>query len=219
MTLMSRKKSLAVAVLAVATLGLPAVAQAGSYNNTSRAYADCKQADTENQILGGIIGAVAGGVVGSQVSGNGARTEGSVIGAAIGATAGAAIAGEKRDCKGVARTTRGQTYAGGRSYNTTYNSGRTYGTSRHYGSRHSTYSAPRHHYGPYHNGRDRVQEIKYRIEGLRAERRRLMERQHYNYRPHRARKIEDIGHEIRRLKKRKKRVKQRIKSRNHYYYR
>ena len=39
------------------------------------------QTFSDNQLLGGLIGATAGGVFGSQVSGNGARTEGSAIGA------------------------------------------------------------------------------------------------------------------------------------------
>ena len=48
---------------------------------------------SDNQLIGGLIGATAGGVFGSQVSGNGARTEGSAIGAVVGGIAGLALAG------------------------------------------------------------------------------------------------------------------------------
>lgn len=228
MTILSRNKTLAAALLATATFALPAAVQAQNYHSSSRVYENCKQADTENQILGGIIGAIAGGVVGSQVSGNGARTEGSAIGAAVGAAAGATIAGDKRNCKREARRasnsgvyyTSGsnyrssptRSYRGGSSHGTTYGSSRTYGNG---------YSAVHHGGSGYgydngYRGTDRVQRIKYKIDGLRAERRRLEERQRYRYRPHRADKIAAIGEEIRRLKKRKRRVKDRIKSSRYY---
>ena len=92
---LTKMKTLSAAALALAAIATPSFAAANSYSNT--AYETCKRSDTENQVLGGVLGAVAGGVFGSQVAGNGARTEGSALGAVLGAVAGSQIA--NKDCR------------------------------------------------------------------------------------------------------------------------
>lgn len=88
------KKTLAAAALAAASFTTPAFAQSVDY---ARAYEDCRT-NTDEQVLGGLIGAVAGGVFGSQVAARGARSEGSALGAVLGGVAGAAIADGANDC-------------------------------------------------------------------------------------------------------------------------
>ena len=92
---LTKINTLSAVALAMAVIATPSLAAANGYQNT--AYENCKRSDTENQVLGGVIGAVAGGVLGSQVAGNGARSEGSALGAVIGAVAGSQIA--NKDCK------------------------------------------------------------------------------------------------------------------------
>ena len=88
------KKTLAAAALAAASFTTPAFAQSVDY---TRAYEDCRS-NTNEQVIGGLIGAVAGGVFGSQVAARGARSEGSALGAVLGGVAGAAIADGANDC-------------------------------------------------------------------------------------------------------------------------
>ena len=120
----------------LATLAMPAAAQAQSYHNGS--YAACKSADKDAQVVGGLLGAVVGGVLGSQVSGNGARTEGSVLGAVLGGAAGAGIGDSKRKCRteagynGAGYNDRRRTTTYDRGYSpapTVYRGGSTYGGS------------------------------------------------------------------------------------------
>ena len=92
---LTKMNTLSAVALAMAVIATPSLAAANGYQNT--AYENCKRSDTENQVLGGVLGAVAGGVFGSQVAGNGARSEGSALGAVIGAVAGSQIA--NKDCK------------------------------------------------------------------------------------------------------------------------
>jgi len=66
-------KILAAVTLAAVTLTTPALSYANDFAGNSQ-YDFCKQADGENQLLGGLVGAVAGGVIGSQVAGRGDRT-------------------------------------------------------------------------------------------------------------------------------------------------
>ena len=99
---------------------LPGAANAQYHNSSYNSQDECKRAEDQRQVVGGLIGAVAGGVLGSQVSGNGARTEGSAIGAVLGGLAGAGIADKQIDC--------------GRAHSSGYHSGTTqrqssYGTS------------------------------------------------------------------------------------------
>ncbi len=89
------KKTLAAAALAAASFTTPAFAQPSV--DYARAYEDCRT-NTDEQVIGGLIGAVAGGVFGSQVAARGARSEGSALGAVLGGVAGAAIADGQNDC-------------------------------------------------------------------------------------------------------------------------
>lgn len=75
--------------------------------------------NANDQVVGGLIGAVAGGVIGSQVAGNGARTEGSILGALIGGAAGAAIAENNNRSRQFDNHRR---LGGGASYPQTYRS-------------------------------------------------------------------------------------------------
>ncbi|MEP6342805.1 MAG: glycine zipper 2TM domain-containing protein [Maricaulaceae bacterium] len=103
MAKLNKTRTIAAALLGTAVLGAPITSFAQDFRTTSNSYSECKTADRNNQVVGGLIGAVAGGVFGSQVSGNGARTEGSIIGAALGAAAGAGIADGSRNCSTEAR--------------------------------------------------------------------------------------------------------------------
>lgn len=118
---LKKTKTLSAVALAVAAIATPSVAAANNYHST--AYENCKRSDTENQVLGGVLGAVAGGVFGSQVAGNGARTEGSALGAVIGAVAGSQIV--DKDCKKRAYY-NGNDYRPAKTYRSSgYNSGYT----------------------------------------------------------------------------------------------
>jgi hypothetical protein len=75
---------------AIAVVAVPVTASA---HDNGYYHSHQNRGNADNQLVGGLIGAVAGGVFGSQVAGNGARTEGSVLGAVLGGAAGAAIAG------------------------------------------------------------------------------------------------------------------------------
>tara|TARA_R110002020_G_scaffold337825_4_gene553252 strand:+ start:2112 stop:2753 length:642 start_codon:yes stop_codon:yes gene_type:complete len=63
------------------------------YRYENQAYEDCKKSDTENQILGAIVGGSLGAVVGNEVGDD----EGAVVGGLAGGTAGTAIA--NKDCE------------------------------------------------------------------------------------------------------------------------
>jgi len=103
MAKLNKTRTIAAALLGTAVLGAPITSFAQDFKTGSRSFAECKIDDKNNQVIGGLIGAVAGGVFGSQVSGNGARTEGSILGAALGAAAGAGIADDRRNCTTEAR--------------------------------------------------------------------------------------------------------------------
>lgn len=128
MAKLNKTRTIAAALLGTAVLGAPITSFAQDFRTTSNSYTECKTADRNNQVVGGLIGAVAGGVFGSQVSGNGARTEGSIIGAALGAAAGAGIADGSRNCSTEAR--RVQT-----GFNGSVSTPRTLGTTRVAGNR------------------------------------------------------------------------------------
>ncbi len=106
---MTYKIAYAAAIAVITLAPITAAAHDNGYNHRH-------QSNGDQQLVGGVIGAIAGGVIGSQVAGNGARTEGSVLGAVIGGAAGAAIAGGNNNH-------RSRTYGGTTHYNTGYNSG------------------------------------------------------------------------------------------------
>ena len=87
MAKLNKTRTIAAALLGTAVLGAPITSYAQDFRTNSRNFTECKIDDRNNQVDGGLIGAVAGGVFGSQVAGNGARTEGSFLGAALGAAA------------------------------------------------------------------------------------------------------------------------------------
>lgn len=130
------KTTLRIATIAVLSLTTPLMftTAASAHDN---GYNHRHQSNNDDQLVGGLIGAVVGGVIGSQVSGNGARTEGSVVGAVIGGIAGAAIAGD-----------------GSSNRNTYNNGGYAYTQQPYYGSTYytNTYYQPTY-YRPYYSGR------------------------------------------------------------------
>lgn len=210
--------ALASALLATVALTAPVSAQAQTYSQGSYAYDDCKRADSDNKIAGGLIGAIAGGVIGSQVAGSGARTEGSVLGAALGAAAGAGIAGEKRDCKDEAYNSAGSTYYTGsyrtvptRTYGTTYNNS-GYRTVHHRGN--SYYKGHRvdnrgYHrsYTRDHRSYDPLARVDRRIERLRREGRDLRYQARYDHSPWLRRAIRENGRALDRAKDRRRQIK------------
>jgi len=56
-------KTLTAVTLAAVTLTVPTLAHAGKTTPNNYRYEDCKRSDGENQIVGGLIGALAGGVL------------------------------------------------------------------------------------------------------------------------------------------------------------
>lgn len=82
-----------IAVLSLTALAAtPALAQ--TYTLESQAeYEECKQKDTEGQVLGAVVGGLLGGALGNEVESG----EGTVIGGAAGAYAGTQVA--NKDCE------------------------------------------------------------------------------------------------------------------------
>lgn len=231
MKTLSRKNTMAALLLAAATVGLPAMANA---QTSSYRYDECRKSDRESQLIGGAIGALAGGVAGSQIAGRGDKTEGSLIGAAIGAAAGATIADKDCGTDGYRRTTRH--YPTNRTYGTTYGSN-NYGSSN-YGYRNSGYSGTtyrtsqpgaRHHprgraVGNPHvhghrnqgsswgfnsrshtctSGETRRQHLEWEISELRREREYLIDKRRYvRYDRDLENRIYQIGNELEQLKRR-----------------
>jgi len=145
------------AIAAVVTIAAAPIASA---HDNGYHHSHQNRSNGDNQLVGGLIGAVAGGVLGSQVAGNGARTEGSVLGAVLGGVAGAAIAGDGNSSRrhygnqGYHNSNTG--YYGG--YNSGHNPGyhnggyghsypRTYTTTTYSRPYYSGYSYPRTYYG------------------------------------------------------------------------
>lgn len=217
-------RALVAASLASCAFAVAPLAAAGNYNPHK-----CKSS-SDDQLIGGLVGAVAGGVLGSQVAGNGARTEGSVIGAIAGGVAGAAIA-DGDDCKRsrantnyYSGSTRQAHYSNRHRHNHNYNRNRntrssTYGHNYNYGHGYNNYQ---NYYG-YRNDYSRQEELRYinhQIDELRDRRRRLEARAHYNPSPKLRRKIHRIGDELKVLKDRRRALKKNRRSdrnRGHYH--
>lgn len=201
------KTALAAVTLAAATFALPATAFAGnSYNK------NC--ADTENAILGGVVGGSLGTVIGEEIAGRGDKTEGAILGAIIGGIAGAAIGDGANDCE---KTDKRYRTANQYPTRTTYGNNnarvQTVGHKSH--RRHTTHND----YG-YNRGYrvDPLERVKREIERTRYEGDRLKRELKYSrgYRPDLRRAIEANGYRLDQLKREKRRIK---KYGNSYDYR
>jgi len=153
------------AVIALASIAFAPIASAhdNGYNHRHQS-----SSGGDDQLVGGLIGAVAGGVIGSQLAGHGSRTEGSVIGAVVGGVAGAAIAGDgssnhhyNRGYYGHNSGYYGGNYGGNRGYyggNSGYYGGQS-GYYNSYPTYRTTYSYPTYSSGytsyPYYSGYSR----------------------------------------------------------------
>ena len=204
MALIIAKKTLAAVALAAATFATPAFAQTVNY---SKAYEDCRT-NTDEQVLGGVIGAVAGGVLGSQVSGNGARTEGSFLGAILGGVAGAAIADGNNDCDKIdnrnVRTTSSSGFA------TTRNNG--FATTRNNGfqtaSAQTILTTPRNsQIRSYNQELETLSRLDAYIDQLERDCAILTREQSRYYSRSRAHQIAEINDEISRLKRERRDIK------------
>ncbi len=71
-----------------------------SYNDAYAPYRDnpCEQRRSNNQVAGGLIGALAGAALGSNVAASGVRTEGAVLGGLVGAAVGAGVGRSTAQC-------------------------------------------------------------------------------------------------------------------------
>lgn len=218
MKLLSRTKTLAAAALAAATFATPSLAQANTnYQKTSRTHDACVNADTNNRVVGGLIGAVAGGVAGSQLAARGVRTEGSALGAVIGAVAGSELAGARVDCRNLAarpanvniNTTR-------TAYNTGYNTNNNTGYSNtgynNRGYTNTSYNNVSRFDSRY--ARYSLYDIECQLDELHLEGRRLKDRARYNNSYRLERRIDEIRAEIRYLKDRRDILRKRVKNNN-----
>lgn len=201
------KTALAAVTLAAATFALPTAAFAGDYRK------DCS--DTENAILGGVVGGSLGTVIGEEIAGRGDRTEGAVLGAIIGGIAGAAIGDGASDCE--KRTTRTRSYnKRGYPVRTTTRGHSGYQTVGHNGHRgHNGHNRNRNRnhntgYGYDTRRHDPLYQIDRQIEEVRREgdriKREIKYSRYYNPRLEQAR--ERNGRRLKNLKRERKRIKQ-----------
>ncbi|MGH6909905.1 MAG: glycine zipper 2TM domain-containing protein [Phenylobacterium sp.] len=93
-----RKKMIAIAVLACASLSVAAAPAVGASNKKSTQVLVCKDVKKSNN-KGTVIGAVGGGLLGNVVAGHGNKTAGTVIGAGVGAVAGHEVARHNNEKK------------------------------------------------------------------------------------------------------------------------
>ena len=189
----------AVGMTAAAAL-IPAQANAQSYE-----YLDCKRSDKDAQVVGGLVGGLIGAVAGHEIAGRGETTEGAVIGGLIGAAAGAGIGDDRRNCTEEAYAT-GEVRTTGYTVPTTTVSGATL-----YDAGHHSHRRDRGHFDGWRSSRD----VRYRIEQLKAEDRRLKRRARYE----RGRWIDRRRDEIRWEVKRLKRIEDRLERREREYRR
>lgn len=222
-------KTLAVATVTAAAFTLPSTAFASDYRKCS---------DTENAVAGGLIGGSLGTIIGEEVAGRGDRTEGAIAGALIGGVLGAAIGDGVSDCEKDGRVHRDGRVIGTRSgYQTVshphgYNTRRHSNDRRHYEDRRDHYYRGRDRGRNYDRGRHRgnvytarehdrdLRRIDFRMDQLRAERRSLKNRRHYQGRRGVERRLREIAYELDRLKDQRDRLKQRWDDsrRNNRYY-
>lgn len=121
-------RSIAAALLGTAVLGAPITSYAQDFRSVSQNFNNCRVDNRNNQIAGGVFGAVAGGLLGSQLSGRNARTGSTIAGASLGAITGSALGGTVRNCNIQPRTVS----SGFTSGNTVFAAPpvQTFGTSR-----------------------------------------------------------------------------------------
>lgn len=206
------KTALAAVTLAAATFALPATAQAGnSYNK------NCS--DTENAVLGGVVGGSLGTVIGEEIAGRGDKTEGAILGAIIGGIAGAAIGDGANDCeKNKPRYRTTNHYPATTTYGTR-NSG--YQTVGHRSGRHTSHNGYQRTRGYSSRGynSDPLYRIDREIERVRFEGEQLEREIRYSrgYRPDLHRRLDENGYRLKQLKKERKRIKKYGNSRNDYY--
>jgi|GEM_PF-1418334 len=230
------KTLLAALTLSAAAVMVPATASAQSYNSgaytSGSDYLDCKRSDKDAQVVGGLVGGLLGAVAGHEIAGRGDTTEGAVIGGLIGAAAGAGVGDDRRNCRKETRARTG--YATNTGYrvptSTTYggavitevhhggrrHNGRNRGYDRgHDQGRHRGYDRGydrgynrgyRDDFGGFRSKRD----VRYQIERLKDEDRRLKRRAKYEYRPGIERRRDEIRWEVKRLK----RIEDRFERRN-----
>ena len=202
------KTILAAAGMTAAAALAPATASAQSYD-----YLDCKRSDKDAQVVGGLVGGLIGAVAGHEIAGRGETTEGAVIGGLIGAAAGAGIGDDRRNCT---REILGATRAELRR-----ETGYTVPSTTVYGGQ--VHQANHRHYRGYDRGYDRgyggyrtVRDVRYDIERLKAEDKRLKRRAKYDYRPWIDRRRDEIRWEVKRLKRIEDRLEDRRDARRDY---
>lgn len=202
MKALTLKTTLAAVTLAAATLTAPSFAHASDYRNCS---------DTQNAVLGGVVGGSLGTVIGEEIAGRGDKTEGAILGAIIGGIAGAAVGDGASDCEKVNRNRRG--YTVNHRTQDVYRPA-TIQTVHHRGNNRN-YGYNTGHNG---NGYNRLNRIDRRIDNLRRERAQLKDEQRYSrgYRPGIQNRLDRIKWELKSLKDQRRNVKNRRNYRNDY---
>lgn len=227
MKMLNTLRAATLATLAGAAFSLPNLAQADDYYGYQDPNQKCRNKESDAQIVGGLLGAVVGGVVGSQIAGDGQRTEGSAIGAVLGAAAGASLGDESVDCdkRRAERRRAGYDtdYYNGYRYqrptrtyypNYGYNNGyRTAGYRTHdYGYRRDDYRRDNYRRSSsYYNVLDQLQDVRYRLSDLKRENRRLEAELRYGYNPRLKNRQDWVCDEIRRLRKKERRLEKRLR--------
>jgi len=98
MAKLNKTRTIAAALLGTIVLAAPVTSFAQDFRSTSNGFANCQVENRNNQVAGGVFGAVIGGVLGSQLSGRNARTGSTIAGASLGAITGSALGGTARNC-------------------------------------------------------------------------------------------------------------------------
>ena len=99
MAKLNKTRTVAAALLGTIVLAAPVTSFAQDFRTVSNGFDNCRVDNRNNQIAGGVFGAVVGGVLGSQLSGRNARTGSTIAGASLGAITGSALGGTARNCQ------------------------------------------------------------------------------------------------------------------------
>ncbi len=225
MKMLNTLRAATLATLAGAAFSIPVMAQANDYYGYKDPDQECRNKESDAQVIGGLLGAVVGGVIGSQVAGSGQRTEGTALGAAIGAAAGVGLGDESVDCD-KRRSERRRAYYGYDGYNRPVNYRRNYGYNSGYSTagygyrdyRYDRYDRDYRHYDherrnsrEYRRIREQLFDVRYRLRNLRAENRQLEADLRWNYNRRLQRRLDWVCDEIRRLEKKERRLKKRLR--------